>query len=276
MGNFMEDIMIKKYNLCVILLILFCPQVYAIKYEKNGVTLEVTALCADDYAIHAHGWKITAAQLAKKGFKAFGVCMCNESDKPITVLPYVSGGNTLTATDIAVPFEYAQKTRAFIQFCVGIGTCYAAWRILTAEMLMHGFKVSALMANKSRSLSSKEKMRDTAAILKLWKQFSRIGWLGTGLATMVMAPLTWLFFYLSNKRCEKACQNIGLAAQYDIMPGQSEKKIVIVKADQVGTFGCELFTLEADDPFATYTVALSEVATEAEGVKEEIVSESLS
>ena len=61
-------------------------------------------------------------------------------------------------------------------------------------------------------------------------------------------------------------------------PVNPMKKVVIVKADQPGTLGCELFEVGAEDPFATFTAVLAELI-EIAGVAEiekEIVSESLS
>lgn len=290
----------KKYVLFGLLSVLLPHHLHAVKYEKNGVTIEVSALQADEYAIDANGWCLTAGQLAKKGLKAFGVTITNNGNQMVTVLPYISGENKVTSADVALLFQYRQKTRACAQVLLGLCTCYAAFRIMTAEILMHGFKMSAFMAHKS-GLTAKDKAKDTAAFLRQWKQFSRFGWLGigqyphqfstwfkrlkisrvpynvfyTGLATMATAPLTWLYFYLTNTRCERACQEIGLASQYAIMAGESIEKVVVVKVDQPGTFGCELFEVGVEDPFVTFTMVLAEGQEVIEAGKE-IVSESLS
>jgi len=290
----------KKCMMLGLFLMTISQQVCGVKYEKNGVTVEVTALQADEYAIDAKGWHLTAAQLEKKGLKAFGVTIANNGNQAVTALPYISSGNNIMPADVALLFQYRQKTRAFAQVLLGLCTCYAAFRIMTAEILMHGFRISACMAHK-KGLTVKDRNKDTAAFLRQWKQFSRFGWLGigeyphqffkwhkrlkispvpynvfyTGLATMAVAPLTWLYFYITNTRCEQACQETGLAPQYEIIAGESIEKVVVVKADQQGTFGCELFEAGAEDPFATFATALADA--QAAGIEEkEIVSESIS
>jgi len=53
-----------------------------------------------------------------------------------------------------------------------------------------------------------------------------------------------------------------------VLPGQSIQKIVIARADQPGTFGCELFEPGADDPCAIFTTLLTDI-------EKEVISESI-
>jgi hypothetical protein len=302
----------KKYVLFGLLSVLLPQHLHAVKYEKNGITIEVNALKADEYAIDAQGWSLTAAQLSKKGFKAFGVTIANNGSQMITALPYISGDNNVAPTDVALLFQYRQKTRAFAQVLLGLFTCYAAIKCMMVEKLAHGFMLSMAVRAKVPNVkvgsdeSVKMKMRPmqrhrileifkvwkTAMpamalnigqipdAFRVWKKYHTVSsisvWMfRTGLAVMAIAPVTWLYYRATNKRCERACQTLGLATDYGIMPGESIEKVVVVKADQQGTFGCELFEVGAEDPFATFTAVLADVSEVVEAEKE-IVSESLS
>lgn len=271
------------------------PLLQAVEYTSHGVRIEISALTGSEYVVDVYGCRITAAQCIKKGYQPLQVRMSHEGTESITIVPYISGANPLTTTELVAPFLYAPAGRALLQLSVGSGLLVLGAAIERVRLGFYGFKrlfVQLTLRHKVKShsqiFSNKNVLLDMASLLKQWGKFLTVGVFGIGqypphfttwfqnfksskvsrymqwggLLLVVTAPITGLCVSAFNSKRITLMPDLNLAAQYRLVPGQSMQKMVVVRMQEEGVFGCEMFKPDAEDPCAAFSVPLQVVQKE--------------